>query len=109
MKSRMGRIAVPAAGFVVGLALLMGLVRFTSYAQSDPSVERYNYSQKIWQTYNFRFAKDNLSLPGNAAIEGNEFIQPGAFPKAEYCGHCHREAYHQWRQALHSNSFRTPF
>ncbi|HEX8891920.1 MAG TPA: tetratricopeptide repeat protein [Terriglobales bacterium] len=109
MKSRMGRIAVPAAGFLVGLASLMGTVRFTSYARSDPSVERNNYSQKIRQTYNFRFAKDNLSLPGNAAIEGNEFIQPGAFPKAEYCGHCHQEAYHQWRQALHSNSFRTPF
>ena len=109
MKSRMGRIAVPAVGFLVGLASLMGTVRFTSYARSDPSVERNNYSQKIRQTYNFRFAKDNLSLPGNAAIEGNEFIQPGAFPKAEYCGHCHQEAYHQWRQALHSNSFRTPF
>ena len=36
-------------------------------------------------------------------------FEPGAFPKAEYCGHCHEEAYHQWRQALHSNSFRTPF
>ena len=31
------------------------------------------------------------------------------FPNAKYCGHCHQEALHQWRQALHSNSFRTPF
>jgi Tfp pilus assembly protein PilF len=42
-------------------------------------------------------------------VEGNNFVQPGAFPDASYCGHCHQEAYHQWRQALHSNAFRTPF
>ncbi len=42
-------------------------------------------------------------------LEGGGFIQPGAFPTAEYCGRCHEEAYSQWRQALHSNSFRTPF
>ncbi|MGA2218824.1 MAG: tetratricopeptide repeat protein, partial [Terracidiphilus sp.] len=37
------------------------------------------------------------------------FLQPGAYPSAEYCGTCHQEAYSQWRQALHSNAFRTPF
>ena len=42
-------------------------------------------------------------------MEGDDFVQPGAFPNAKYCAHCHQEAYHQWRQALHSNSFRTPF
>ena len=109
MKSRMGRIIVGATGFAAVFTLLMGTAQFTTYAQSGEKSERDNYSDKIRQTYNFRFGKDNLSLPGNAAIEGNEFIQPGAFPKAEYCGHCHEEAYHQWRQALHSNSFRTPF
>jgi Flp pilus assembly protein TadD len=77
--------------------------------QSDASAQRQNYSHKIRKTYNYLFEKDNFALPGNAATEDNEFIQPGAFPKAEYCGHCHEEAYSQWRQALHSNSFRTPF
>jgi Tfp pilus assembly protein PilF len=108
----MGRIIVGVAVFAVSMALLMAALPFTTFAQSaqpDPSLERKNYSDQIRQTYNFRFAKDNFSLPGNAAIEGNQFIPPGAFPKAEYCGHCHEEAYHQWRQALHSNSFRTPF
>jgi tetratricopeptide (TPR) repeat protein len=66
-------------------------------------------ADRIRDTYNFRFGEGQLSAPGNAAIEGNEFVQPGAFPKAEYCGRCHQEAYNQWRQALHSNSFRTPF
>ena len=106
------RIIASVASFAVGISLLIAAAQFTLYAQTpqpDPSLERKNYSDQIRQTYNFRFGEDNFSLPGNAAIEGNEFIQPGAFPKAEYCGHCHEEAYHQWRQALHSNSFRTPF
>ncbi|MGC1620078.1 MAG: tetratricopeptide repeat protein [Candidatus Acidiferrum sp.] len=109
MNSRMGRILVSAVGFAVSLIFLLGSVQFTSQAQSSESTERKNYSDEISKTYNFLFGKDNISLPGSAATEGNEFIQPGAFPKAGYCAHCHEEAYHQWRQALHSNSFRTPF
>ena len=109
MKSRMGRILVSVVGFTVSLVLLLGAVQFTSQAQSNENTERKNYSDEVSKTYNFLFGKDNFSLPGNAGTEGNEFIEPGAFPKAEYCGHCHEEAYHQWRQALHSNSFRTPF
>jgi Tfp pilus assembly protein PilF len=78
-------------------------------ATSAVSQARKIYADKVRQTYNFAFAKGNISLPGNAAIEGNDFIQPDAFPDAAYCGHCHREAYHEWRQSLHANSFRTPF
>ena len=55
------------------------------------------------------FEKDNISLPGNAAVVGNDFLEPSAFPDAKYCGHCHQQAYHEWRESLHSNSFRTPF
>jgi len=106
MKSRMGRIF---AGFAISVVLLLVTAKFSTYSQSDDGLEGQNYADRIRQTYNFRFGPENLSLPGNAAIEGNSFIRPGAFPKAEYCGHCHQEAYAQWRQALHSNSFRTPF
>ena len=106
MKSRTGRIF---AGFVISVVLLFVTAKFSTYSQSDDGLEGQNYADRIRQTYNFRFGPENLSLPGNAAIEGNSFIRPGAFPKAEYCGHCHQEAYAQWRQALHSNSFRTPF
>ena len=73
------------------------------------SVQRQAYADAIRRTYNFPFGKDKLSAPGNAAAEGDDFLNPNAFLSAEYCGHCHQEAYHQWRQALHSNSFRTPF
>jgi Tfp pilus assembly protein PilF len=67
------------------------------------------YSDNVSKTYNFRFGTDKPSLPGRAAAEGEGFLEPGAFPNATYCAHCHQEAYSQWRQALHSNAFRTPF
>ena len=60
-------------------------------------------------TYDFHYGKKNPFTPGNIQVEGEGFLQPGAFPTAEYCAHCHQEAYSQWRQALHSNAFRTPF
>jgi hypothetical protein len=78
-------------------------------AQANDAGSRQAYADKVRQTYNFAFAKGNISLPGNGAVEGNDFLQPEAFPDAAYCGRCHREAYHQWRQSLHANSFRTPF
>ena len=85
----------------------------TIRGKEDPSAAANNdrklYADKVHQTYNFVFGADDISSPGNAAVEGNDFLPASAFPDAEYCGHCHQEAYHQWRQALHSNSFRTPF
>jgi tetratricopeptide (TPR) repeat protein len=50
-----------------------------------------------------------LSSPGNAETETGAAIRAGAFPTARYCGHCHQQAYAEWREALHSNSFREPF
>src|ERR1035437_3865407 len=108
MKSQTLRILV-GASLMVGMTLLIGALRFTIHAQSPETPEDHNYSDTTRQSYDFHFGKDNFSLPGNAATIGNEFISPGAFPEPEYCQHCHEEAYHQWRQSLHSNSFRTPF
>jgi tetratricopeptide (TPR) repeat protein len=59
--------------------------------------------------YAINTGEQSLSSPGNAATEANAKISPQAFPKATYCAQCHPQAYAQWRQALHSNSFRTPF
>jgi Tfp pilus assembly protein PilF len=70
---------------------------------------RKQYADKVRETYNFRFGKDQPFIPGTMQVEGDDFVQPGAFPDPSYCAHCHQEAYHQWRQALHSNAFRTPF
>ena len=83
----------------------------TISTEGNPSIvgERKTHADNIRKTYSFPFSPTSISLPGNAAVEGNDFIQPTAFLTAEYCGHCHQEAHHEWRQSLHSNSFRTPF
>jgi tetratricopeptide (TPR) repeat protein len=78
-------------------------------AQQDQTDDRKVYADKIRANYNFHFGPGNISTPGNLAVEGADFLQPDAFLPASYCGRCHQEAYSQWRQALHSNSFRTPF
>ncbi len=67
------------------------------------------YDQQTRASYSFPFVKDNIALPGNAVIEGNQFLPASAYPDAAYCGHCHQQAYHQWRQSLHANAFRAPF
>ena len=76
---------------------------------SGQDTARQEYAEKVAKSYNFAFGEGKISTPGNAAVEGNTFIQPEAFLPASYCGHCHQEAYHLWRQALHSNAFRDPF
>jgi tetratricopeptide (TPR) repeat protein len=71
--------------------------------------DRAAHNAAVTPAYNFHYGKGNPFTPGNIQVVGKGFIQPGAFPTAEYCGVCHQEAYSQWRQALHSNAFRTPF
>lgn len=90
-------------------AQIEALRRFEARAQEREDAERQAHNQQVTPTYNFRYGPKNPFLPGNLQVEGNGFLQPAAFPTAEYCGTCHQEAYSQWRQALHSNSFRTPF
>ena len=92
------------------VTVLSALSAGVSWAQSpEVTPERRAYADAISRTYNFRFGQGVISAPGNAAVEGNTFLPASSFPKAEYCAHCHKEAYREWRQALHSNSFRTPF
>ena len=59
--------------------------------------------------YNYAFGKDSPFLPSNAMSANGQFLSPRSFPNAEYCGHCHKAAYNQWRQTAHSNSFRAPW
>lgn len=75
---------------------------------SDSGV-RAGYASHIRTNYSFPFGEDLPFAPSNIQIEGNNFIQAGAFPTAEYCGHCHGATYKDWQQSLHRNSFRAPF
>ncbi|HEY3628017.1 MAG TPA: tetratricopeptide repeat protein [Terracidiphilus sp.] len=67
------------------------------------------FHDSIAGRYNYAFGKDSPFLPSNATSVNGQFLSPKSFPTAEYCGHCHKEAYHQWRQTAHSNSFRAPW
>ena len=88
---------------------LWSTTRAAEDVSSQEAMTRKAYADKIGQTYTYPFEAGRISLPGNAAVEGNTFLEPSAFPDAAYCGHCHQEAYHEWRQSLHANSFRAPF
>ena len=108
--SLLGRCVLILVLIACGASVLcLRTIRGAEDQRAAEAVVRKVYADKIRETYNFPFAKGNISLPGNAAAEGDDFLPAGAFPDAAYCGHCHQEAYHQWRQALHSNSFRAPF
>jgi tetratricopeptide (TPR) repeat protein len=96
-------------GTTRSLVAIAAFTLLSSVSQAQQDDDRKTYSDQIRARYNFRFGPGQISTPGNLAVEGRDFIQPQAFLPASYCGRCHQEAYSQWRQALHSNSFRTPF
>jgi tetratricopeptide (TPR) repeat protein len=78
-------------------------------AEKMQKEDRGAHNASVTPSYNFHYGSNNPYTPGNLTVEGDGFLQPSAYPSAEYCGTCHHEAYSQWRQALHSNAFRTPF
>jgi tetratricopeptide (TPR) repeat protein len=85
------------------------LAKWKAKAEQRTEADRKAYNVQVSSSYNFHYGPKNPFTPGNVQVQGEGFLQPGAFPTAEYCGTCHQEAYSQWRQALHSNAFRTPF
>ena len=85
------------------------LAKWKARAEQRTEADRKTYNAQVTSSYNFHYGPKNPFTPGNVQVQGEGFLQPGAFPTAEYCGTCHQEAYSQWRQALHSNAFRTPF
>lgn len=104
-KAMAGRARIAKRAFVVCLGFLSAVAALAQMQDTS----RQNYAKSVGSDYNYRFGKTAPFAPGNATIDGDDFIQPGAFPTAEYCAHCHKEAYRQWRQALHSNAFHAPF
>jgi Flp pilus assembly protein TadD len=85
------------------------LAKWKARAEEAVAADRKAYNSGVTPSYNFHYGPKNPFTPGNVQAQGEGFLQPGAYPSAEYCGTCHQEAYSQWRQALHSNAFRTPF
>ena len=73
------------------------------------SVPPTEYHKHVASKYNYAFGEQTPFLPSNATSYNGEFLSPKSFLNAQYCGHCHQESYHQWRQSAHSNSFRAPW
>lgn len=67
------------------------------------------YSEEVSRTYLYAFGKDKPFAPSYASTWNGEFIKPGTFPTAQYCGQCHQAIYHQWRASLHSRAFDEPY
>jgi Flp pilus assembly protein TadD len=103
------RILVPSLLLMCTCFLALASERGAQEPAAKPNPQQDTYTDQLSHNYNYAFEKGNISLPGNAAVESGGFLRAEDFPDAEYCGHCHEEAYHQWRQSLHSNAFRTPF
>ncbi len=85
------------------------LAKWKAKAEERTTADRKAFNAEVTPSYNFHYGPKNPFTPGDIQVQGEGFLQPGAYPTAEYCGTCHQEAYSQWRQALHSNAFRTPF
>jgi len=80
-----------------------------AHAQESASADRAVYSQGVAEHYRLPFATDQPFLPSYATTDTGQFIDPKSFPTAKYCGHCHQQAYAEWRQTVHANSFRNPW
>jgi len=78
-------------------------------AAANGAIDRAVYSQETAEHYNYRFGADEPFLPSNATTDTGQFIDSKYFISAKYCGHCHQEAYAEWRQTAHANSFRNPW
>lgn len=111
------RVGVSQTRYFLGGLLLSGAAccmvlawrTQTAYAANDAAAERAAYSQSVAAHYNLPFALDRPFLPSNATTDTGQFIDPKTFLTAEYCGHCHQQAYAEWRQTAHANSFRNPW
>ncbi|MGI4827042.1 MAG: hypothetical protein ACRYFU_02460, partial [Janthinobacterium lividum] len=77
--------------------------------QDQVSAEKRKYSDSVVRTYQDRYKAGSHFLPSNLTTEDGDFIDPGRFPTAQYCGHCHGESHAQWRESAHSNANRAPW
>ena len=67
------------------------------------------YNRWISESYDYRFGKDKLFSPSNAATFNGQFINGDDFISASRCAKCHTDTHPQWRESAHANSFREPF
>ncbi|MEO6805829.1 MAG: tetratricopeptide repeat protein [Edaphobacter sp.] len=110
------RLLIPLGLIACALYLVLFFVatypKLTVAASSEAdeaAAARTAYSNKVAEKYNDHFSNNAHFLPSLMTTDTGEFIDPKLFPTAQYCGHCHQEAQHQWRQSAHSNANRAPW
>jgi tetratricopeptide (TPR) repeat protein len=103
-------VTAGALYFALSLATVLPHRSVVAGSEADEAAAaRTAYSAKVAEKYNDHFSNDAHFLPSLMTTDTGEFIDPKSFPTAQYCGHCHQEAQHQWRQTAHSNSNRAPW
>src|SRR5271154_1410803 len=108
---QVGRIVIGTLLGGSAACCFMALKTGRAHAEYDATTmaQRQAYTQSVAQHYNYRFGSGQPFLPSLATTDTGEFINPKAFPTAQYCGHCHQEAHMEWRQSAHATSFRAPW
>lgn len=104
---RLGNILISVWGVLVPfiLLLVMGVAKSPARGLSGGATGVHDGLHG----YDLPFGSGRPFLPSNAETVNSRLIPARAFPRAEYCRHCHEATYHQWRESLHANSFREPF
>ncbi len=102
-----GSLLLLAEIFCVSIAFRTRAVHAAD--DSAAAEQRAAYSHNVAEHYNYRFGADQPFLPSYATTDTGQFIDSKTFLTAKYCGHCHQEAYAEWRQTAHANSFRAPW
>jgi tetratricopeptide (TPR) repeat protein len=113
-------VALPSLTVIWAVRAATGPASPSEIAPTAPATPAYSaapgitgptspFHDSVAGRYNYAFGKDTPFLPSNATSSNGQFLSPRSFYTAQYCGHCHKEAYHQWRQSVHSNSFRAPW
>ncbi len=108
-RSRMLRLAGSLMALAGWGCIFIAFRTRPAQAADDLATDRAVYSHDVAEHYNLRFGSDRPFLPSNATTDTGQFIDSKTFLTAKYCGHCHQEAYAEWRQTAHANSFRAPW
>ncbi len=86
MQARLFLALLRKPSVMLATGAVMGSLCFASASGQTTQPDRDKYSSDIAKTYNFHFGESTPFIPGSAQVEGNEFIQAGAFPNASIAG-----------------------
>ncbi len=98
----------------VAICLLLAATGMQQGVRAGTEVEaakdaRQVYQSKVAAYYSYKFGAGTPFLPSNATTDTGQFVEPGNFNSAAYCGHCHQASAAQWRESAHANANRAPW